>query len=136
MNVDQVSLLTVQSVRKPFINRECAKKRLKWAKAHINRTNEQWHKNYDVDPTNNGHPINCWNIAASDLANAFDRAISADLQDGSHNTFFVTGDYTENLANLSRGKEMLDWEPLERPQTITSKKEIVVPEIVGEKIAA
>lgn len=99
-------------------------------------SNEQWHENYDFDPSSNGGPPKCLNIAASDLANAFDRAISANLPEGSHTAFFVTGDYTEYLANLSRGKEKLGWEPLERPQVITSTKEIEVPEIEAMRVAA
>ena len=54
------------------------------------------------------------NVAAPDVAAAFLLALTAPVT-GFH-ALFISGDYEGKLINCTRAKEVLGWEPKERPE--------------------
>ena len=69
-------------------------------------TREQWHRQCQPGQPNHA-------TAAPDLASAISLAAAAPLS-GFH-AVFISGDYEGRRINCSRAKELLGWEPLERP---------------------
>jgi nucleoside-diphosphate-sugar epimerase len=69
-------------------------------------TREQWHKQCRA-----GHPNA--HVAAPDIARAIIQALTAPVS-GFH-ALFIAGDYEGKAINCARAREVLGWEPLERP---------------------